>query len=58
MANVTPGVQDYEITGVIDCPTIGQCSAAGAGRVDVVDGNSYQVVWQNTDLGTCQVTLQ
>lgn len=58
MQNVETGVQKYAIRGSITCPTVGQCSARGSGSIDVAEGHSYAIVWLNTGVGNCDVTLQ
>lgn len=51
------GVQRYTMQGVVNCQTIGNCTAAGSGVIDVFDGATYAVIWQNTGYGTCSLTL-
>lgn len=56
--NVLTGAQSYTVTGSITCPTLGFCSAEGSGVIDVAQGRSFMVVWQNTDFALCSVALQ
>ena len=36
---------------------MGNCAAGGAGTVEVEDGATYNLVWQNVAIGQCGVTL-
>lgn len=58
MSNVSTGLQRYAITGLISCPTLGQCTATGSGSINIVDYQSYYVSWRNYATGRCIVTLQ
>ena len=51
------GVQDYQISGQITCPTLGSCNATGEGEVTVQDGREYALVWVNNDIAECKVSL-
>lgn len=51
------GPADYQIVGTIMCPTVGGCNASGSGRLNIQDGGNYNVIWQNTALGQCDVRL-
>ena len=55
---VRVGNQSYEITGSIHCPILGSCKVSGQGFIDVQPGRTYNVYWQNTDLGMCNAFLQ
>lgn len=55
---VLEGRQPYEVSGWIQCPYVGQCEAAGDGTLAVVPNASYNVVWQNNEVGVCNVVLQ
>lgn len=57
MREVPTGPQDYAISGTISCAVAGFCTASGEGVIDVVDGRSYSVSWQNTGIGQCRVSL-
>ncbi len=57
VADVATGVQFYDISGIVTCPTLGQCEAAGSGTIDVAAGRTYFLQWQNVDLGLCAVAL-
>jgi hypothetical protein len=52
------GQQDYRVSGTITCPTIGDCEATGEGKVMVLEGREYALIWSNTDIGECSVSLQ
>ncbi len=58
MSGVLEGPQPYEIRGSIQCPYVGSCEAVGEGTLTVVPNAAYNVVWQGTDSGLCDVTLQ
>ena len=55
--DVELGQADYEIQGEIRCLAAGLCAAAGSGAIDVRDGATYDVVWQNTAYARCDVRL-
>lgn len=57
---VALGASQYTISGSISCPSPNgplSCIANGAGSLRLRNGGVYNVVWQNTALGQCQVTL-
>ncbi len=47
----------YQISGTIACPTVGACAAHGSGRLNFKAEGNYNVVWQNTTFGGCDVRL-
>lgn len=47
----------YSIVGTIGCPNAGNCAASGNGTLYVNDGGTYNLMWQNTSFGQCQVTF-
>ena len=57
LRGVPLGPADYGVRGVISCPTVGACNAEGSGRIRVVDGGLYDLVWQNTTYAHCQVSF-
>lgn len=56
--DLPPGRQTYRITGSINCPTIGSCSVDSEGVLEVVDGRTYDLVWQNTSFALCDAILR
>jgi hypothetical protein len=56
--DLPPGRQTYRITGSINCPTIGACSVDSEGVLEVADGRTYDLVWQNTSFGLCDAILR
>lgn len=58
VSNVEAGIQDYAVSGTIQCPTLGSCQATGSGVIDIAAGRDYFVVWQNVAIGQCNVVLQ
>jgi hypothetical protein len=58
ISNVPVGDQHYTVRGTITCATVGQCAASGSGNLTVMDGAEYDVVWLNTAVGRCDVTLK
>ncbi len=52
------GDQNYQINGTIQCPYFGACQAEGSGSINITPNKIYNVVWQNTHVGICKVTLQ
>jgi len=52
------GRQDYRVAGQIICPTLGDCEATGEGKVMVKEGREYALIWRNTDIGECTVSLE
>jgi hypothetical protein len=52
------GLQDYRISGQITCPTLGNCKATGDGKVMVQEGREYALIWLNTDIAECNVSLE
>ena len=57
MKNVPLGRQNYTINGQIGCVQLGSCTARGQGTLTVDEGDNYNVVWANSGIGQCQVTL-
>ena len=57
MHNVPLGRQDYTINGQIGCVQLGSCIARGQGTLNVEEDDTYNVVWGNSAIGQCQVTL-
>ena len=58
--DVALGSSQYTISGSISCPSPTgpvSCIATGAGPLLLRNGGLYNVVWQNTALGQCQVGL-
>ncbi|MEM8502777.1 MAG: hypothetical protein AAF716_06440 [Cyanobacteria bacterium P01_D01_bin.1] len=58
ISDVEVGQQGYQISGQIDCPTVGSCQVFGEGTIDVVSNGVYYMIWQNTALGQCSAMLQ
>lgn len=58
--DVALNTSQYQITGNISCPSINgplSCVAAGNGNLFLRSGYAYNVMWQNTAYGQCQVGL-
>lgn len=56
--DLPPGRQTYRINGSINCPVIGSCSVNSEGVLEVADGRTYDLVWQNTTFGICDAILR
>ncbi len=54
---VPAGLQQYAITGTISCPGLGNCQVYGSDVIDVQPGQTFWVVWQNTQVGQCSAGL-
>ena len=57
VTDVSPGNQDYIISGQIACQAAGVCSVSGSGTVNIRDGGIYNVSWLNTAYATCSAGL-
>ncbi len=57
MNNVPLGRQNYIIGGQIACPYTGACVARGQGTINVDEGSAFNILWSNTAVGQCQVSL-
>lgn len=55
--DVPLGEADYEIDGMITCPMAGACNASGSGTIEIRDGATYDVSWQNTAYAQCTIML-
>jgi hypothetical protein len=51
------GVSNYQLTGRIQCTAIGACNAAGGGQVEVRDGVTFNLLWQNVGYAQCTASL-
>ena len=47
----------YQIAGTINCPQIGSCAASGEDGIDLRNGYIYDIVWENTIVGQCDIGL-
>lgn len=52
------GDQSYAINGQITCATGFACDASGSGALSIADQRSYNVLWQESGFGLCEVFLQ
>ena len=57
MRDVPLGRQNYTIGGQIGCPYTGVCAARGQGTINVDEGSAFNILWSNTAIGQCQVSL-
>jgi hypothetical protein len=58
MYNVPNGIQNYSITGMIDCGDYGYCNTSGNDIVDIQNNNVYYLMWMNEDLDAhCDIGL-
>jgi hypothetical protein len=59
LAGVPLGDQKYSVNGKITCGLgfLGTCNATGSGSLQIYDGAVINIVWQNTAVGQCRVTL-
>ncbi len=55
--NLPTGEVNYTITGAISCGYNGNCQVEGVGTINVISGKTYDVVWQNTQVGYCEMYL-
>jgi hypothetical protein len=55
--NVPVGLQQYQVSGTNSCPTLGACTASGAGWINVLPGGVYNVQWNITAYAQCTVQL-
>lgn len=55
--NLILGDDYYEIAGTISCPQVGSCVASGEDGIDLRNGYIYDIVWENADLGQCNIGL-
>jgi len=55
MKGLSVGPARFTVRGEIVCLTVGSCTAAGSGRLDVYDGAVYNLIWENTTPGGCSV---
>ena len=58
VSNIPLGQQAYQIAGEVDCGAYGACTAYGEGFVQVKEGATFYLVWQNTAYGQCSIWLQ
>jgi hypothetical protein len=56
-SDIPLGQQRYQISGNINCPMIGGCSAYGEGTIYVRDNSTFNVVWQNVAFAQCRIWL-
>lgn len=53
------GLQSYRIVGSIQCPYAGFCSVDSTGRIEVVAGRTYYLIWQASGApNRCDAMLQ
>ena len=60
VTNVTLGATQYAVVGNISCPSTAgavACVASGVGPLVLRNGAAYNIAWQNTAFGQCQVGL-
>ncbi|MCB0640456.1 MAG: hypothetical protein KDC44_02405 [Phaeodactylibacter sp.] len=57
VSNIPTGSQPYQISGQVQCGAYGNCSAYGEGVLDIRQGMTYYVGWQNTAVGQCSIWL-
>jgi len=55
--NVPVGIQQYSISGTIACAAIGNCTAGGNGQINIVQGGTYWIRWNNTGYAQCTIQL-
>ena len=58
VSGVPLGQASYQVSGTIQCPMIGACSAVGSGSIGVQSQGTYDISWRQLDLTTCSVSLQ
>ena len=58
VSGIPQGQQAYQIAGEVDCGAYGVCTAYGEGYVQVEQGATLYLVWQNTAYGQCSIWLQ
>ena len=56
--NIPTGLQQYAILGSIDCGMNGSCTAIGYGQINVVQGGTYNIQWNNSGYAECTVVLR
>lgn len=56
--DVQVGMQDYSISGTVICSNGVGCSASGFGTIDVEEGHTFYVEWQEVAVGRCDLILQ
>lgn len=56
--NIPTGLQQYAVLGSIDCGINGSCTAVGFGQINVVQGGTYNVQWNNSGYAECTVVLR
>ena len=60
VTDIALGRTQYAVSGGVTCPSVNgpvSCIANGTGTLTLHDGGIYNVVWQNTAFGQCQVGL-
>lgn len=58
VSGIPKGEQAYSISGQINCGAYGVCTAYGEGYIQVKEGATFYLVWQNTAYGQCSIWLQ
>jgi hypothetical protein len=56
--NLMLGEDNYAIAGQISCVMWGSCVVTGQGVLDIQDGWTYDLVWQDLGNGFCAMELQ
>lgn len=57
--NLTLGEDSYHIAGSIQCPAWGtDCLVVSTGEINIEDGRTYDIVWQDQGTGYCAMELR
>lgn len=58
VSGLKQGMQEFTITGNINCPTIGSCSVNKSGKLEIIPNGNYYIAWNNSAPGTCDISLR